>query len=58
MSQRKEKQAVEGQPPTGPNGELQFHQEMQKLEDQGKRDRQDKKGGDGVSWGHFCFCLL
>ncbi|CAB1342034.1 unnamed protein product [Coregonus sp. 'balchen'] len=36
MSQRKEKQAVEGQPPTGPNGELQFHQEMQKLEDQGK----------------------
>ncbi|XP_071028503.1 nucleobindin-2-like [Oncorhynchus clarkii lewisi] len=37
MSQRKEKQAVEGQPPTGPNGELQFHQEMQKLEDQGAK---------------------
>uniref|UniRef100_A0A6Q2WVL5 NUCB1-like N-terminal domain-containing protein n=1 Tax=Esox lucius TaxID=8010 RepID=A0A6Q2WVL5_ESOLU len=37
MSQRKEKQAVQGQPPTGPNGELQFHQEIQKLEDQGTK---------------------
>uniref|UniRef100_A0A667YMW0 Nucleobindin 1 n=1 Tax=Myripristis murdjan TaxID=586833 RepID=A0A667YMW0_9TELE len=35
MSQRqKDQQAAEGQPPTGPNGELQFHQDAQKLEDQ------------------------
>ncbi|KAM6957411.1 nucleobindin-1 [Aplochiton taeniatus] len=37
MSQRHKDQAVEGQPPTGSNGELQFHHEMQKLEDQGAK---------------------
>ncbi|KAM4597778.1 nucleobindin-1 [Polymixia lowei] len=35
MSQRqKDQQPAEGQPPTGPNGELQFHQDTKKLEDQ------------------------
>ncbi|XP_067088049.1 nucleobindin-1 [Osmerus mordax] len=38
MSQRqKDPQAQELPPPTGPNGELQFHQDMQKLEDQGAK---------------------
>lgn len=38
MSQRqRDQQPGAGQPPTGPNGELQFHQEMQKLEDQGAK---------------------
>ncbi|KAJ8347269.1 hypothetical protein SKAU_G00286700 [Synaphobranchus kaupii] len=37
MSQRKNQQATEGQPPTGPNGELQFHQEMKNLEEQGTK---------------------
>ncbi|XP_046894418.1 nucleobindin-1 [Hypomesus transpacificus] len=38
MSQRqKDPQAPELPPPTGPNGELQFHQDMQKLEDQGAK---------------------
>ncbi|KAM3863967.1 nucleobindin-1 [Diretmus argenteus] len=35
MSQRqKDQQAAGGQPPTGPHGELQFHQETHKAEDQ------------------------
>ncbi|KAF7660709.1 hypothetical protein LDENG_00276140 [Lucifuga dentata] len=34
MSQRqKDQQTVDGQPPAGPNGELQFHPDSQKLED-------------------------
>lgn len=37
MSQRqKEQQAVDGQPPAGPNGELQFQPQTQKPEDKGK----------------------
>ncbi|XP_036408381.1 nucleobindin-1 [Megalops cyprinoides] len=38
MSQRqKNQQAVEEQPPAGPNGELQFHQGLKKLEEQGAK---------------------
>ncbi|KAK1878146.1 Nucleobindin-1 [Dissostichus eleginoides] len=33
MSQRKEQQAADGQPPAGPNGELQFQPEAPKVED-------------------------
>lgn len=38
MSHRqKEQQAADGQPPAGPNGELQFQPEAQKVEDEGRR---------------------
>uniref|UniRef100_A0A3Q0R302 Nucleobindin-1 n=1 Tax=Amphilophus citrinellus TaxID=61819 RepID=A0A3Q0R302_AMPCI len=38
MSQRqKEQQAVDGQPPAGPNGELQFQPQTHKSEDKGKQ---------------------
>uniref|UniRef100_A0A8C2WGB2 Nucleobindin-1 n=1 Tax=Cyclopterus lumpus TaxID=8103 RepID=A0A8C2WGB2_CYCLU len=38
MSQRqKEQQAADGQPPAGPNGELQFQPAVQKVEGKGKR---------------------
>lgn len=38
MSQRqKEQQAADGQPPAGPNGELQFQPQTQKPNDKGKQ---------------------
>ena len=63
MSQRqREQQAADGQPPAGPNGELQFQPAAQKTEDKGKTSQGCEicgAAGADLCFGFlFCFVLF